>query len=102
VERELVEAQPRFRVILRIGNLHGEFHVVMVDPVKRFLHLQSIAVRAAGMIEPASRIQPDGLDHERVVIHPFADGVAVPPRLRVLGEFSPIRPDDAEVSKVLI
>src|SRR5712692_2041801 len=74
----------------------------MVHPVKTLLHPQSVAVRTARVIDPASWIQPDRLDHESVVVHPFSDGVPVPPRLRVLGELSPIRPDDAPVTIILI
>ena len=54
------------------------------------------------MIEPASWIHPDRLHHERVVVHPFANRVPVPPRVRVFGEFSPIRPDGAPIAVPLI
>src|SRR5579864_7179314 len=70
----------------------------MVDAVKPFLHPQLFAMRTASVIQPAFWIQPGRLDYERVVIHPFSDGVAIPPRLRVLGQLSPIGPDDAIIA----
>src|SRR4029077_2381615 len=98
MEGELVKTLPGFRIHLRVGNRHGELHIVMVHAMKALLDPQILAMRTTGVIEPASGIQTDRLDHERVVIHPFSDGVSVPPRLGVFGEFPPIRPNDSPIA----
>src|SRR3979490_1147795 len=102
VKREFVETLPGFLILLRVVNRHSELRVVMVHAVKSFLPAQIFAMRTARVIEPASWIQPDRLDHKRVVVHPFSDGVPIPARVRILGEFSSIRTDGAPITKILI
>src|SRR5437879_7062900 len=45
-------------------------------------------------IKPGSFIHPQGLDDQRVVIHPFADRISKPPGFWIFGEFSTVGPDD--------
>jgi len=45
----------------------------MVQPVKYFRHPQILAVRAAGMIDPAFFIQSDRFGYEGVIVRPVAD-----------------------------
>src|SRR6266581_9267435 len=52
-------------------------------------------MRTTGSIDPCSFIDPRGLHDERVIILPFAYGIAVPPWFRIFGEFAPGRPDHA-------
>src|ERR1700684_730062 len=48
----------------------------------------------AGAIDPGPVIQARGLHDERVIIHPFAHRIAVPPRFGFLGKLAPVGPDD--------
>src|SRR4029077_13868838 len=89
---------PGLCIHLGVINRNRELHVVMVHPVKPFLHSQICAMRTASMIEPGSWIEPNRLHDEGVVIHPFANRVPVPTWLWVLGQFSPIRPDHAPIA----
>src|SRR5260370_11267957 len=55
---------------------------------------QFVAVRTPSPIDPRSVIQPNGLDDKRVIIHPFANRIAVPPGLGIFGKLAAVGPDD--------
>src|SRR2546422_8335805 len=59
------------------------------------LYHQFIAMRAARVIDPGPFIQPPRLNDKRIVVHPFSNGVAVPPRLQNLfRKLSPVRSEE--------
>src|SRR4029077_20543608 len=78
-----------------IVNGDRELEVVTVHAVEAFLDAESIAMRAARVIDPGSFVQSSGLNHERVVINPLADRVAEPTRLGIFGDLAPVCPDDS-------
>src|SRR5579863_589352 len=59
-------------------------------------------MRTAAFVEPGSVIGSRGLRNKRVIIHPFAHRVTVPPRFRIFGEFSPIGPDDPPYLRIFV
>jgi hypothetical protein len=69
--------------------------VIAIRAVKPLLDAQVGAMRAAGSIEPGSLIGSDGRDNERVIVHPFAHRISVPPRFGIFGEFPAVGPDHA-------
>src|SRR5580700_8128496 len=50
-----------------------------------FDYVQSVAMRPAGIIEPGAVIKSVGFGYKCVVVHPFADGISPPSRLRRIG-----------------
>src|SRR5207247_10549343 len=67
------------------------------------LYHQFIAMRAARVIDPGPFIQPPRLNDKRIVVHPFSNGVAVPPRLQNLfRKLSPVRPNIPPTLAILI
>src|SRR5260370_30620764 len=68
----------------------------------RLLDAHLVAVRVAGIVEPGSFVQSDGVYHERVVILPVTNGVSVPSGFWVLGQFPAIGPDGAPHALIFI
>src|SRR5207244_36561 len=102
------ESHPGFCVERRVVNRNRLLQVVGVHSVVRFHYAQSVAVGTPRIVEPGSVIKSEGLGDERVVINPFADRVTPPPLFwwgstfgrppwlfGILGQFPPVRPDDA-------
>src|SRR5207253_2650129 len=105
---QLVERDPRAGVVLRVVYRDRLLEVIRVDAVIRLDHVQRVAVRTPGVVEPRAIVESIRVGDERVVIHPSADRVApetgfrwrrtfdVPPGYLGIGrELSPIGPDDA-------
>jgi hypothetical protein len=69
--------------------------MVAIQTVKPLLHAQVGAMRTACTIQPGSFIHSLSLDDKCVIIHPFAHGIAEPPRFGILGKFPAVGPDDA-------
>src|SRR5437879_13600836 len=67
-----------------------------------FLDVQIAAVRATDIIQPGPFIHAHGVNHKRVIVHPLANRIPVPPRFGIFGKFSPVRPDDAPIVVELI
>src|SRR5262249_28872774 len=75
------------------------------DPVEPFLDFHLIAHRPAGLVQPGSRLseQANRVDHERGVVGPLPNGIAVPPIVRkLLGEIASVGPDGAVSLVVLV
>src|SRR4029450_934990 len=47
------------------------------------------------MIKPRALVGPDGTHHERVVVFPAPDRIAVPPWIRILWQRTAVGPDHA-------
>ena len=90
---QLVAGHPRLRVRLRIVDRDGELHRVHVHAVVSLLDAHLVAVRVAGVVEPRPLVRADRVDDERGVVLPPADRVAVPPRVRILGQLPAVGPD---------
>src|SRR6267154_4087788 len=101
-EVQLVAGRPRIHVRLRIIDLHRQFQRVMVHPNVSLLHTQFAAVRVPCIIKPGSLVQPNRLHQKRIIIRPPPYRVSIPPWIRVLGKFSPVRPNDPPDSLILI
>src|SRR5690242_6378792 len=69
--------------------------MVAVHAMESLLHTQVGGVWTPRMVQPCSVVRAVGLDNKRVVIHPFANRVAVPARLRIFGMLAHVCPYDA-------
>src|ERR1041384_7335216 len=82
-QAQLVERDSRSGVQLRIGDPDRQLHVIRVHAVVGFLHLRHVALRKARVVEPRAVIlESVRSSDERIVVHPSADRVTPPPRLR--------------------
>ncbi len=93
---------PRFGIHVGVIDRYGELQIVAVHAMKALFDPQVLAVRAAGMIDPAARIHTDCINHESVIVHPLPDGIAVPSRLGIFRKLAPVSPDDPVISIKLI
>src|ERR1700722_15470028 len=75
----------------------------MVHAVPRFRHFQLVAMWPANIIDPGSFIQPNRVDNQSIVVHPFANRISVPAGLQDLfRELSPVRPDVSPYLVILV
>ena len=69
---------PRSRIDFGVVNRLRPLERVVVQSPERFRNARLVADRPAGIVQPYAvfREGPDGLDFERVIVDPSADGIA--------------------------
>src|SRR5262252_3548979 len=87
IERKLVAHAngERLRVRFRVVDRYVDFEVTVVRSPPALGHLALRRHRAALDVEPHVVAEADSLDDERIAF-PVTDGVAVPPRLKIVVE----------------
>src|ERR1700730_18979863 len=82
LEWEFVQRNPRLCVHLRIFDSDRELHVIAVRAMKAFFDPKITAVRTPGFVYPGPFIRASRVNNERRVVHPLADRIPEPARLR--------------------
>ena len=89
-----------FRISFWIFDSDGKLQRVMVRAAEALDHVQGVAVRMAGVIEPGLVVERDRVDDECVALVP-SDRVAHPCRVRVLAMFGNHRDGPPNASKLI-
>src|SRR5205807_6922899 len=85
---------PRLRVHLRIVECHGEFHVVLIQPMPPLGYQHVLAERHSPLVTPESWIEARRVDDECIAV-PSSDRISIEPWTGILGHFAIVRPDFA-------